>query len=82
MSSDLIQRGAVIIAMDHSHRVMLLRLIVFLTPIKISLTSMNLPRSQERVEKFPQYIKLFVIFSSIRALYLLDQTLQDDESTH
>lgn len=81
MSSDLIQRGAIIIGMDHSHWVVLLWLIVFLTPNNISLTSMNWPDSQERVEKLLQYIKLFVILSSTGVLHLLDQTLQDDEST-
>lgn len=82
MASDLIQRGAIITDMAHSHHVMLLRLIVFLTPIKLSLMSMSCPGSQERVEKCPQYIKLFVIFSSTGTLNFLDQTLQDDESTH
>lgn len=49
------------------------------TPVKISLTSINCPGSQARVEKYLQYIKLFVNLSSIGTLNLLEETLQDDE---
>lgn len=53
MSSELIQRGAIITDADDSHHIMLLILIVSLIPIEISLTSMDWPGLQERVEKFP-----------------------------
>lgn len=48
-------------------------------PFKISLTSINCRGSQARVEKYSQYIKLFVNLSSIGTLNLLEEILQDDE---
>lgn len=52
---------------------MLLQLFGILTPIKISLTSINCPGSQATVEKYSQYIKLFVNLSSIGTLNLLEE---------
>lgn len=55
-----------------------LNCLVFSFPLK-SPTSINCPGSQARVEKYPQYIKLFVNLSSIGTLNLLEETLQDGE---